>query len=1125
MVDDILKNYIHEINESLSQIYKSDFSFRDKYVYLWKSLENVATELTNKETIQFPYLFSKIVFLAQKYKLPKKLEYELQQIRVVGNKLRNNKQYDLKDSQFHYSYNLFTTFLNYVSGKITDLVSEESFRVDNSLASTVPEKLRIQVTYIDFEKYCFTGVSVAESSEEYVIQLGIDSINQVFEETFKQLWIGAQLNLIDCKRNEAGSLIPSLLVLEPDYLIDASAISECFQNFAQSPLMYILRKIEPYSASEHILLGNLANFILDELINSDDPQKLNFRDIFLKSFRQMPFEYSVCKEIQTSETFTLFMNKAENQFENIKRVVLNDLQQSGFQREKCILEPSFYSEKYGFQGRLDLLELDNKDQLTRILELKSGKTPWPQTDTSKVAVNHIVQISVYRMMIESVFNLDFRNIHTLLLYSAADKVGENLRLSAPPLSFYKEILNLRNQIVAQEHRLYTSNIIDLDKLFEELFCADNYGSRVPDFFIDKLNKVKEIYTRSSPLERTYFLRFVIFVSRELYIMKLEDSEGDKSMSLAALWNTSFDERKRNLELISDLTIRSINEESIGMNIVFEKPSHNDSVNFREGEICVLYPRKTDQDNILSNQILKGTIVQIAVDFITVKFRFKQRFREYFDNNQFWVIEHDKLDHGFNAMFKSLFAFLKSPQIKKDILLGLSEPRAVAMNYTPDQSQSEDEIHKQKVITKALLAEDYFLIVGPPGTGKTSVFAKTLIERIYAETTDSVLVMAYTNRAVDELCASIVEATRQHSGNSFIRIGSQHTCASEYRNHLLQNMAEECNNRKQLVERLTNTRIFVGTLASIVGKPELMEFKRFRIAIIDEASQILEPQIIGLLPLFEKFIMIGDHKQLSTISQQSTNHSKVCEQALQNIELHDCRESMFERLYRLANQNGWTHAYDTLTYHGRMHEEIANLVNHDFYNGILQPLSLRQKEALTTNAQASSNNDLKQIISNNRNVFFHVANPYSISSKINEPEALLVAELVTNILDIYKERGKEFIADKTLGIITPYRNQIATIKALLSKMNVPVLANVMVDTVERYQGSQRDIIIVSFCFNNTFQLTSFSNMNKDNTVDRKLNVALTRAREQLFLIGNKDIMNRNTIYRTLLDKIKIQIVGR
>src|SRR5690606_2083609 len=77
----------------------------------------------------------------------------------------------------------------------------------------------------------------------------------------------------------------------------------------------------------------------------------------------------------------------------------------------------------------------------------------------------------------------------------------------------------------------------------------------------------------------------------------------------------------------------------------------------------------------------------------------------------------------------------------------------------------------------------------------------------------------------------------------------------------------------------------------------------------------------------------------------------------------------------------------------------------------------------------------------------------------------------------------------------------------------------VDTVERYQGSQRDIIIFSFAINNPFQLNGIVNLNDDGTVDRKLNVALTRAKEQLILIGNDSFLSNNLVYFKLIESVK------
>ena len=104
--------------------------------------------------------------------------------------------------------------------------------------------------------------------------------------------------------------------------------------------------------------------------------------------------------------------------------------------------------------------------------------------------------------------------------------------------------------------------------------------------------------------------------------------------------------------------------------------------------------------------------------------------------------------------------------------------------------------------------------------------------------------------------------------------------------------------------------------------------------------------------------------------------------------------------------------------------------------------------------------------------------------------------------IYKEHSEAFDASRTLGIITPYRSQIALIKKEIEALGIPELNQILIDTVERFQGSERDVIIYSFCVNYPYQLKFLSNLTEEDgiLIDRKLNVALTRARKQMLLTG-------------------------
>ncbi|MPM37009.1 hypothetical protein SDC9_83613 [bioreactor metagenome] len=388
-----------------------------------------------------------------------------------------------------------------------------------------------------------------------------------------------------------------------------------------------------------------------------------------------------------------------------------------------------------------------------------------------------------------------------------------------------------------------------------------------------------------------------------------------------------------------------------------------------------------------------------------------------------------------------------------------------------------------------------------------------------------LVLAYTNRAVDELCEAINAAFGCKDENScnYIRVGSELSCAEAYRDRLLQNISEKASNRESLRTTIRKTRIVVSTLASINGKPELFSLKKFDVAIIDEASQILEPQIIGLLPRFDKFIMIGDHHQLPAIVLQKKQVAAIHEPELTGAGITSCAHSLFERLLRNCVGNNWTHAYTQLTIQGRMHEQIAAFPSTHFYPQAL--LSAKEWQAQPWRSSfPETGNVFLQHVSKSRIAFFSTEQlpPQSTSSKTNTPEAEIVAEVIRSVATVYAHDRRNF-DPRNIGIIAPYRNQIALIKHKLEKAGIPAYENIMVDTVERFQGSQCDVIIISFCVNKPYQLHFLCNLNDEGTVDRKLNVSLTRARQQLFMVGNRQILKKHPVYATLMEFLKEKTV--
>lgn len=438
------------------------------------------------------------------------------------------------------------------------------------------------------------------------------------------------------------------------------------------------------------------------------------------------------------------------------------------------------------------------------------------------------------------------------------------------------------------------------------------------------------------------------------------------------------------------------------------------------------------------------------------------------------------------------------------------------------SQAEDDF--ARVALKAKAAQDYFLLVGPPGTGKTSCALKKMVETFHADKEAQILLLSYTNRAVDEICKSLASI---RPAVDFIRVGSELSCDENYRSHLIENELSSCNRRSEVYERIRNCRIIVGTVAAISGKPELFRLKHFNVAIIDEATQILEPQLLGILcargeddrNAIDKFILIGDHKQLPAVVLQNTEQSAIYDESLLSIGLANLKDSLFERLYRNCSSgndssssiiadntsSATSRSYDMLCRQGRMHPEVALFANRAFYGGRLIPVGLPH--------QLEDSGHISRVA-----FYPSIPERAGSSAKVNSSEARIVAGLAARI---YESNQKHFDESRTLGVITPYRSQIALIKKEIETLGIPALNRILVDTVERFQGSERDVIIYSFCVNHPYQLKFLSNLTEEAGVliDRKLNVALTRARKQMFITGVPGLLKRNPIYKSLLNLIE------
>ena len=138
----------------------------------------------------------------------------------------------------------------------------------------------------------------------------------------------------------------------------------------------------------------------------------------------------------------------------------------------------------------------------------------------------------------------------------------------------------------------------------------------------------------------------------------------------------------------------------------------------------------------------------------------------------------------------------------------------------------------------------------------------MVEEALCDPDASLLLTSYTNRAVDEICAMLTEA-----GIDYLRIGNEYTCDPRFRDQLLDRRVGETPRLDLVRQTLLSARVVVATTTTLQSRTPLFALRRFSLAIIDEASQILEPSLMGLLTHIDKFVMVGDYKQLPAVVQQ------------------------------------------------------------------------------------------------------------------------------------------------------------------------------------------------------------------------------------------------------------------
>ena len=445
---------------------------------------------------------------------------------------------------------------------------------------------------------------------------------------------------------------------------------------------------------------------------------------------------------------------------------------------------------------------------------------------------------------------------------------------------------------------------------------------------------------------------------------------------------------------------------------------------------------------------------------------------------------------------------------REVLLGQRPP---SFRTLPRVSFPWLNDSQQEAIQRVLEAQETSIIHGPPGTGKTTTLVEAIVETLQRET--QVLVCAPSNAAVDWISEQLMRR-----GIHVLRVGNplrmsdeMLDCSYERRYaahpdyHELWNIrkslragatgeqAQRMRRRETELEIKINADLFeqasVVSCTLIGSAYRLMERHRFGTLFIDEAAQALEPACWAAILKADRVVMGGDHQQLPpTVKSLEAARGGLADTLMQKVAAL------------------WPRAVSLLTVQYRMNNDIMAFPSQWFYDGRLQAapeVATRTVSPLDTPLMWLDTSALGHEEHENRN-----------NSLSNSDEARLVIHTLRDYIEMLTPQKVEN-ERIDFGIITPYRSQARLIRRLLKMQHYfrRLRRHITVGTVDGFQGQERDVIVISLVRDNAEGRIGFL---RDL---RRMNVAMTRARMKLIVIGNATTLGHHRFYRALTEHIR------
>ncbi|USP74160.1 hypothetical protein yc1106_01434 [Curvularia clavata] len=959
----------------------------------------------------------------------------------------------------------------------------------------------------------------------------------------------------------------NMLILHPDHLISSTVVADSFGCLRRAVLQDRVKATS--SANAPMLYGTLLHELFQEAMKVNNWDTTFLLDTIekllprhLESVLEINSTCEAVKEHMSSklpelQAWAKLFVRAEPLADAIVR------ERNGRQCTMSInklldVEEHVWSPMYGLKGNIDAtVQVTMRDDqgertLTVPFEVKTGK------NSSNAA--HVAQTALYNLLLSNRYDVDIA--YGILYYLETSDIS---RIPAIRNDIIHMIIK-RNELAC-----YVRDRIELPPVLKEDFKCQKcyaqeacflYHNLVEDGNGDMLNKkAKERYDELvaplQPSHREFMKKWDTLLTKE---------ETDMMKFRRELWTMLSTEREKLGRCFSNVILEpgSGFEEKNGQkinrfNYTFIKQKATPGFSFTESQLIVGEPIVVSDEQghfALANGYVTNVNkrrITVAVDRRLHNSRnrlpgFNSQRNQTFsgimevtkegetvakyetdEEPVLYRLDKDEFSNGMAAARNNLIQIMDNNVHKAhDLRALIVDGRAPAFKSIkdtppmPESSQMSMNSDQRAAVSKVMCAKDYALVLGMPGTGKTTTIAH-IIRTLVAQG-KSVLLTSYTHTAVDNILLKF-----RDDKIGILRLGASKKIHPEVREFAT--LAAEPKESVEELERSWMQPPVVATTCLTINHP-IFSRRVFDYCIVDEASQITLPVCLGPIRMAQKFILVGDHYQLPPLVQNKEAMEGGLDVSLFKLlcEAHPQAVVSLEHQYRMCADVMLLS--NTFIYSGRLKcgtpAVAARTLKLPKPNGLAAyHHSLQQSRSSAVQACAGPdtvNCWLSHSLSPDRPVVFINTDQISpaletqAGSRItNALEARLVSQLTVSLLSLG-------VTVDEIGIIAFYRSQLALLRQGLStaytqtqssELAAPVIsgqgcAGVELHTADKFQGRDKEVVIVSCVRSN--QNGVVGDLLKDR---RRINVALTRARSKLIILGSEKTLSSNELLRDMV----------